>query len=461
MNKQTLMVAVITLALGLTIGYWFADKPPNGEIEMKAGVGEREVLFWRNPMDPTITSPVFTQDGMGMDYLPVYADGDEEEDVVGTVKIDATTVQNIGVRTVDAEQRVLSRKIRALGRVDFDEQRLTRLHPKTEGWIEKLYIEKTGEKVSRDTMLLSIYSPQLVASQQEYLLAIKNYQELKGSPYPDIRRGAEEMMQSTRERLELLDVPAHQLRELEQNQRIQKNLHIHSTFNGVVINVGARKGQYVTPQTELYMLADLSKVWVIVDIYEDEMPWVKVGDEAVMQVTAVPGTVFTGKVSYIYPFMESKTRTVKVRLEVDNAKGQLKPDMYAEVEVRAGREVDAIVVPSEAIVRSGDRNQVFVQRAPGKYEPREVRLGLSSDGMTQVIEGISVGDKVVTSSQFLIDSESKLREATAKMLEAQGAESDSHAGRDMSDMGMEDMDMDMEDMSMGDMTMDEEAVHDH
>ena len=384
---------------------------------------ERKVLFWRNPMNPEITSPVFTKDEMGMDYIPVYADIDQSgESPAGTVKIDATTVQNIGVRTTEVKKMNLSRVVRAVGRVGYDEQRLTKLHPKIDGWVESLNVNETGEEVKRDTILLSFYSPQLVATQQEYLLALQNYKALKDSPYPDIKKGAEELLRSARERLVLLDVPEHQIEQLESTQQIIKNLHIHSPFDGVVINIGVRQGQYITPKDELYMLADLRKVWTLVDIYEDEVPWVSVNDKVEMKVAAVPGRVFKGKVTYIYPYLESKTRTVKVRLEFDNKDGALKPDMYAEVSLFADRRIDALVVPSEAIVRSGNREQVFVDLGGGKFEPREVTVGINSNGMTQILNGLNEGETVVTSSQFLIDSESKLREATAKLLKAPHSE---------------------------------------
>jgi membrane fusion protein, copper/silver efflux system len=381
---------------------------------------ERQVLFYRNPMNPNITSQAPAQDSMGMDYIPVYAEEDSGNDTEpeGTVNIDAVTVQNIGVRTAIAEQRNLSHDIRAVGRVDYDEERLTRLHPKTDGWVEKLYIDKTGEFVKKDSILLGLYSPQLVTSQQEYLLALNNREILKDSTFKDIREGADQLIQSTRERLTLLDVPEHQIRDLEKTRKIKKSLHIHSPFSGMVMKVGAREGQYVTPTTELYMLADLSNIWVYVDIYENEMPWVKIGDAALMEVAAIPGEVFTGKVTYIYPYMKAKTRTNQIRLEFDNQDLRLKPEMFANVTVKASPQLDAVLVPSEAIVRSGIREQVFVVREPGKFEPRVVTLGVSAEGMTQIISGVKPGEEVVTSSQFLIDSESKLREATAKMLKA-------------------------------------------
>ncbi len=238
------------------------------------------MLFYRNPMNPDITSAVPAQDEMGMDYVPVYADQQDGQDAAppGTVRIDPVTVQNIGVRTATAEKRVLGRTLRAVARVDYDEEHLARLHPKTEGWIEKLLVDKTGEPIRKDTILLHIYAPQLVTTQQEYLLALDNLKALKDSPYAEIRDGARELVTNTRERLELLDVPEHQIHELEQTHKVKKTLHIHSPFDGIVMKIGAREGQYVTPETELYMIADLSQVWVLANVYDNELPWVRVGD---------------------------------------------------------------------------------------------------------------------------------------------------------------------------------------
>ncbi len=447
MNKQGFFIFVFALGLGIAGGYWYALKQGVNETptEMMMEEVERKPLFYRNPMNPVITSPVPAQDEMGMDYIPVYADKESDaRESAGTVRIDPVTVQNIGVRTITVKKQTLSSSIRTVGRVDYDEERIARLHPKTEGWIEKLYIDKTGEQVKRDTILLNFYSPQLVSSQQEYLLALNNQQALQNSSYDDIRTGAEEMVKTSRERLELLDVPEHQIRELEKTRKIKKNLHIHSPFKGIVLKIGAREGQYVTPMTELYMLADRSKIWVYADIYEVELPWVQVGDEVEIQLTGIPGKVFKGRLTYIYPYAEAKTRTVKVRLEFDNPDLLLKPDMYANVTIHTQSQTDAVVIPSEAVVRSGMREQVFVVRGPGKFEPREVKLGVSSDGLVQVLEGVAVGEEVVVSSQFLIDSESKLREATAKMMEGMTKDQDASMD-DESSMSMEMKDMPDED----------------
>ncbi|NOY85052.1 MAG: efflux RND transporter periplasmic adaptor subunit [Nitrospirae bacterium] len=415
--RNNLVFIGIALLLGLSGGYWFANKNPNQTAKLSAEETGPKPLFYRHPMKPGMTSPTPKTDDMGMTYVPVYAKDTNDNSVKGTVKIDPVMTQNIGVRTAVAEIKTLSRVIKTIGRVDYDEERLSRLHPKTQGWIEKLYIDKTGQPVSKNMLLLSIYSPQLVTSQQEYLLALDNQKVLADSPIEDIQKGALALVASSRERLELLDVAEHQIVELEKDRQIKQYLHIHSPFEGFVLKIGARQGQFVTPKTELYRIAGLSKVWVYVDIYEYELPWISVGDTGEMTLTALPGKTFTGKITYIYPYVEEKTRTIKVRLEFDNTKGLLKPDMYAEVRIQAAHQVDAVVIPSEAIMRADGREKVFIALDGGKFEPRPIKVGIEAGNLSQIIEGLRSGEKVVTSAQFLIDSESRLNEAVGKMLE--------------------------------------------
>jgi Cu(I)/Ag(I) efflux system membrane fusion protein len=416
MNKQTVIIAILMLALGVGGGYWLASRQMAHEESAVTAPAPKKPLFYRNPMNPDVTSPVPAKDSMGMDYVPVYAEEEVAAEKPGTVKIDPATTQDIGVRTAKASRQTLSQGIRAVGRVAYDEERIVRLHPKTEGWIEKMSVDKTGQWVKKNTDLLSIYSPQLVASQQEYVLALKNLEVLKQSPIAEIRRGAEELVNSSRERLKLLDVPEHQLHDLTHTHEIKKSLHIHTPAAGIVIEIGAREGQYVTPATQLYMIADLSKVWVYADIYEYELPWVKVGDPVEMRLAGIPGKVFKGHLAFIYPYAEAKTRTIKVRLVFDNAELLLKPDMFAEVTIQAGRRQEALVIPAEAVVRSSAGDRVFVVKGDGRFEPRTVRLGLASNGHVEIREGLAEGEAVVTSAQFLIDSESNLREATGKMM---------------------------------------------
>ncbi len=460
-NRNSVFVGLLALAIGLGGGYLASrggqptPAPADGTAQSDAST-KRKPLYYRNPMNPSVTSPVPAKDPMGMDYVPVYAGDEANSGPAGTVRIDPVVVQNIGVRTAPVERRALAREVRAVGRIGYDEEHLARLHPKVEGWIDHLRVDKTGERVSKDDILLSIYSPELVSSEEEYLLALKNMKTLATSPFPEIRQGAVDLARSARARLRLFDVPEHQIRELERSGRVHKALHIHSPFDGVVIKVGVREGQYVTPKTELYHIVDLSTVWVYVDVFEDDLPWVRVGDEATIRVAAVPGRTFRGRITYIYPYLEAKTRTVKVRMVFANPDGLLKPNMFADVSIQTGRRRHAIVVPSEAIVRSGDREQVFVVTAPGRFEPRPVTLGVSSGGLTEVLKGLSAGEHVVTSAQFLIDSESKLNEATAKMLSkglVEGAGQGKAPGKGMSMPGMSMDGMDRKGMNKGGMTM--------
>lgn len=458
-NKYLITTAAIALIVGSSGGYWIASSKSSPAPVAKAAAVERKLLFYRNPMNPNITSPVPAKDEMGMDYIPVYADDKPAEKAkplfyrnsmnpnitspvpakdemgmdyvpvypesdaatgapTGTVRINPTIVQDIGVRTTVAQRTTLAHDIRTIGRVTFDEERVARLHPKYEGWVEKLFIDKTGDHIRKGSMLLSIYSPQLVASQEEYLLALTNAESLKDSPFPDVREGAASLLRSSKERLQLLDVPEHQIAQLTAERKVMKDIHINSPFDGTVMNIGAREGERITPQTELYMIADLTRVWVIVDLYEDDIPWVHLGDTTKMEVTGIPGRTFSGRVAYIYPYLEAKTRTMKVRLEFDNRGLVLKPEMFANVDIHSSKKVNAVVVPSEAIVRTGTQEQVFIQRSPGKFEPRKVTVGVSANGQTQILSGVQTGETVVSSSEFLIDSESKLKEATAKMMEA-------------------------------------------
>ncbi len=395
MNMKIIIIVVFTMTLGVGAGYWFANQNV-----APATAAARSASDTRQP-------------AVG-----------ENRDAPGTVRIDPVIVQDIGVRTALAKRTTLTRDVKSVGRVAYDEKRIARLHPKTEGWVDELRVNETGMGVKKNEILLSIYSPKLVSTQQEYLLALNNLSALQRSPIDDIRRGAEELAVSSRERLRLFDVPEHQIKKLEETREVMKYMHIQSPFSGIVINIGARDGQYVTPQTEIYMIADLSRVWVYVYVYEYELPWIQVGDEAQMTLAALPGKVFTGDTTYIYPYLEADTRTIKVRLEFDNPGIELKPNMFANINIRASKQVDAIVVPDEAVLRTGERDTVFIVRGEGKYEPREVKLGIASDGVVQILSGVEEGDEIVTSAMFLIDSESKLREASSKMMEVTPATAD-------------------------------------
>ena len=452
MNKSLITFTLFIFVLGLGIGYWMStsnqddrlkvaepepifyrspmDPTVTSAVPAKDTMGmeyipvyteqenrvEREVLFYRNPMNPEITSPIPAKDSMGMDYVPVYANRQLTVEPAGTVRIDPVVVQNMGVRTSTVERKSFARTVRALGRIDVNEERILRFHPKVEGWVEEIFIDKSGEMVAEDDILLGIYSPKLVATQEEYILALAGQEALTEFTIPEVRRGAEQLVESSKTRLEFFDVPDHQIHELEESKKVKKSLHIHSPAAGTVINVGVRRGQYVTPETELYQITDLSDVWVYAEVYDYELPWIKVGDEVEMALASLPGEIFAGVLSYIYPYAEAKTRTTKVRIVFDNVNFKLRPEMLADVKIHADLLHDVLVIPAEAVVRSSNETQVFVDRGEGKYEPRTVRLGVSSGNQVVVLSGLEPSEKVVTSAQFLIDSESKLNEAISKML---------------------------------------------
>jgi len=435
MNKPTVWVGLLCLLLGAGAGYFMFG---GGDAQQAAApvAAEKQPLFYRNPMNPAITSPVPAQDSMGMDYIPVYAD-DGTDAIVGTVRIDPVVQQNLGVRTAQAERRSLARMIRAVGRVDYDESRVTRLHPKVEGWIKEIWIDKTGQLVDDDAILLSIYSPKLVATQQEYLLALNNRETLRNSEFADIREGADALVRSSRERLSLMDVPEHQIVELEQSGVVKEELHIHAPAGGTVMRIGARKGQYVTPATELYEIVDLRRVWVYADVYESDLPWIRNGDHADIRISGQRDKNFSAQLDYIYPYADAKTRTTRIRLVLDNPGLLLRPETFAEVTIHADEQSNLVVVPAEAVIRSGERPLVFVMVEEGVLEPRPVTLGLESGEYVAVASGLEAGERVVVSAQFLIDSESRLREAAAKM-QAPGSEDaapSSMSGHEHHDMG--------------------------
>ncbi len=406
--------------------------PKRDEAEQQAaaaGSKERKILYWRAPMDPTEIYDHPGKSKMGMDLVPVY-----EDEVIGGVeiKIDPVIQQNMGIRTAPVEKGPLVRTIRTYGHVTYDETRTATVSPKFGGWIEKLYVDFTGQLVKKGDPLFEIYSPELVSAQEEYLTAFRSLSKAEG--------GAD-LLASARRRLEYLDIPADQIRAIEKSGKVRRTLLIRSPFTGVVTHKNAVEGVFVKAGQPVYQIADLSKVWVEAHIYEYELPWVQVGQEARMTLPYLPGKTFVGKVTYVYPYLQRQTRDVVIRLEFDNADLELKPDMYADVVIRSSQEGEGLLIPSEAVLRSGERNVVFVTRGDGKFVPREVELGLEVDGgKVQVLSGVAPGEQVVTSGQFLLDSESKLKEAVQKMLEAKMGKPKAEKPAASSDDFFDDMD---------------------
>jgi multidrug efflux pump subunit AcrA (membrane-fusion protein) len=409
------VVAVGSVGAGLGLGAIVFRKP--AEVPSSAQTGERKILYYRDPMNPARTSPSPRKDEMGMDYVPVYEGGEGAKPAAGpgAVYVDSRMAQASGVRTEEVRVRRLSKTIRTVGLVTFDERRVHDLNSKVQGWIDKLYVDFTGKPVRRGEPLMSIYSPALFSTQQEYLLALKSRDAL--APDSPLWAQADGLMEGSRQRLRFFDVPESEIRDLEARGAATKTLTIFSPIDGFVVAKSVVQGAQVTPGTPLFKVADLSNVWVLADVYEYELPWVRTGQPATVELPYAPGTTIEGRVTFIDPALSSETRTVKVRIEVQNAgaRVELKPDMYATVTLRSPITRETVAIPEQAVLRTGERSVAIVALGGGWFEPRDLKLGVTADGYVEVLSGVRAGELLVTSSQFLIDSESNLRRAVAGM----------------------------------------------
>ncbi len=352
----------------------------------------------------------------------------------GMVMVSPEKQQLMGVRIATVERRPMVRTVRTVGTITYDETKVTHVHSKIEGWIDKLYVNYSGKLVEKGQPLFTIYSPDLLATQQEYLLAVKAKERFSASSIPEVRSGGESLVEASKRRLALWDVSENQIRELEEKGEAQRTLTLYAPHSGFVIKKEANQGMRIMPDKELYTIADLSTVWVNVDVYESEIPFVRLGQRASVTLSYDPGTTFNGKISYIYPYVDEKTRTAKARLEVPNPGFKLKPDMYvnAEIKIDGGRH---LAVPEEAVLDSGLRKIVFVDKGSGHFEPKEVKLGARLAGFYQIVSGLDEGQKIAASSAFLFDSESRLAEAMGAMTGMPGMSMEGMAGM----QGMEGM----------------------
>jgi multidrug efflux pump subunit AcrA (membrane-fusion protein) len=325
--------------------------------------GERKIKYWVAPMDPTYIRDKPGKSPMGMDLVPFYEDDSAEQDGK-VIRIDPVTVQNMGVRTSKVKRAPLQTSLRTIGHVTYDEGLVEHIHTKISGWVEKLFVRTTGEEIQKGQEILSIYSPELVATEEEYLQALSYRVKVADSPLEDVVRGAETLLESTRKRLLLMDITEDQIRSLKEKGEVQRAIILRSPTAGIVIKKHVFEGMKVHPGMELYTIADLSRVWVIASVYEYELPFLDVGQETVMSLPYDPGTKYHGRVTFIYPFLSPKTRTVQVRMEFENRHLQLKPDMYADVVISTKISENVLLVPSEAVLRTGYRDIVITYLAP-------------------------------------------------------------------------------------------------
>jgi len=382
--------------------------------------GARKILFYRNPMNPNVTSQSPAKDEMGMDFVPVYEDeakgsgGGNLPEGYATVQVGAERVQLAGIQSATAVRETISHPVRAVGVVVPDETRVRRVQAKIEGWIEKLHTNFTGKTVTKGQPLLEIYSPDLVATQREYLLARAGVDRMKESPYQDAREMSSGLAQAARTRLKLFDVPESFIEELERTGEVQRTVTLNAPVSGYVTGKEIFEGTRVMPGMDLLTVTDLSRIWIDADLYEYEAQSVRVGQTALLDTVADPGTKLKGRVAFIYPTFSPETRTLKVRFEFPNPGLRLKPQMYANVSLDL-HSVTGVVIPDSALIETGIRVIAFVDTGNGSFEPREVKVGVRGNGKAQILSGVKAGENVVVRANFLLDSESKLRAALTKM----------------------------------------------
>jgi Cu(I)/Ag(I) efflux system membrane fusion protein len=365
-----------------------------------------KILYYRHPMGAADTSPVPKKDEMGMDYLPVY---EGEQVVAGQLQLTPEKIQKLGVKTEPVSKRVLSRNIKVLGSIQIDESRVYAVTPKFEGWVKRLYVNTTGAAVKTGQPLLEIYSPELMTAQQEYLIAKQSQQALKKAS-PQAQSTAQQLTDNALQRLRYWDIAPAQLRRLQTQEKPLDSLPLLAPVHGVVMDKPAQQGMRFMPGELLFRIADLSSVWLLAEVFEQDIAGVHLGQSVQVTINAYPERQFIGKIGFIYPTLATETRTVKVRVELANNQGLLKPGLFGSVTLTTQQDnQERLVVSESAVIDSGIRQIVLRQRGVGLFEPKEVKLGLHANGYWEVLSGLELGDEVVTRANFLLDAESNLK----------------------------------------------------
>ena len=392
---KTRITILVLLALAFAGGLWLGPKlqAPGAQdaAEGTAAKSEREILYWVAPMDPNYRRDEPGKSPMGMDLVPVYADSANTGDAV---TIEPAVVHNLGVRTEKAEVRPLWRRIEATGYVGFDETRISHINTRVAGWIVRLEVEAEGERVKQGDLLFELYSPELVNAQKEYLQAVQ--------------RGDSRLLRGAGEKLRALGMIPSEIEALARRGSASENIRIEAPQDGIVATLSVREGMYIQPNTTIMSLAGLSSVWLQAEVFESQSDWVAAGQAAEARLEYMPGTEFSGQVDYVYPVLDPVTRTLRVRLRFDNPDERLKPNMYARVSIYGRLKPNALSIPREALIPAPGRDRVVVALGAGRFRVHEVLTGLESGAWVEILAGIEEGDDVVTSAQFLIDSEASL-----------------------------------------------------
>jgi len=427
-KASTLLLAIVTLAAVGAGSYWLGARSPMSASGAASTVAApaaaaaseapkpRKLLYYRNPMGLADTSPTPKKDQMGMDYIAVYEGEDEspaatsagEGASVNQVRISTEKVQKLGVRTEAASKRLLGKTVRAAGRVEPDERRVSVIAPKFEGYVEKLLVNATGQAVSKGQPLFVAYSPELVSAQREYAIAVQGTRAMKDAG-AEAQSGMSQLAESSLAHLRHWELSPDQIDALVKTGQPQRTVTFLSPVSGVVTEKKALLGMRFMPGEMLYQVTDLSSVWVIADLSEQDIGLVKTGAKARITISAYPGEVFEGRITYIYPTLKAETRSVPVRVELANPGQRLKPAMFAQVEMDVGAATPVLSVPDSAVIDTGSRRIVLVQVKEGRFEPREVQTGARGANFVQITKGVSEGEQVVVAANFLIDAESNLK----------------------------------------------------
>ena len=399
MNRNVVTAAAIAAALVIGILAGRSIVPAPGTGPAAGAAPEREILYWVAPMDPSYRRDAPGKSPMGMDLVPVYADELDGQPVV--VSIDPTVINNLGVRSEPAAFSPLSRRIETVGYVAYDEDTVQHVHTRVEGWIERLATKATGDAVRRDQLLFELYSPTLVNAQQEFLAALRSNNSV--------------LLTASRDRLVALGITAGEIDELKREREVRQRVRVYAETDGVIAHLGVREGIYVTPSTEVMSIAKLDRVWVIAEVFERQAGWVRAGQDAEVELDYVPGRTWRGTVDYVYPELDPRTRTLRVRLRFDNQAEALRPNMFARVGILGDNTEPVVHVPREALIRGGKTDRVVIALGDGRFRSRPVEVGIESGDRVAIRKGLGAGERVVTSGQFLIDSESNIETALGRM----------------------------------------------
>jgi len=424
-NASIIVGALLLGAVGAG-SYWLGSRSgaqPESAASSAAAAASapqaRKLLYYRNPMGLPDTSPTPKKDQMGMDYIAVYEGEDEPaadsaKGGAGTLRISTDKVQKLGVRTEAAALRALGRTVRASGRVEPDERRVYAITPKFEGYVERLHVNATGQPVSKGEPLFEVYSPELVSAQREYAIAAQGMRAMRNAG-AEAQAGMRQLAESSLARLRNWDMAPEQIEALVKTGEVRRSITFSSPVSGIVTEKKALQGMRFMAGESLYQVTDLSTVWIMADVFEQDLGLVKMGAKASVKINAYPGEAFVGTITYLYPTLRAETRTVPVRIQLDNPQRRLKPAMFAQVELQVGANQPVLTIPESAVIDSGTRRIVLVELGEGRFEPREVKLGERSDHYDEVLAGVREGERVVVSANFLLDAESNLKAAIGGM----------------------------------------------